>query len=65
MEKGSNKTILTDWENIHITKNKDFIINFEVVPTYDLTRMLVLKPVEGSRSDLSKNKNSQQSIMDS
>ena len=31
LKKASNKQELTNWENILITKNKDHIINFEIL----------------------------------
>ena len=45
----SNKQELTNWENILITKNKDRIINFEILLADHLTK-IILNPVQSSRS---------------
>ena len=38
LKQASNKQELTNWENIIITKNKDCIINFEILPADHLTK---------------------------
>ena len=48
LKQTSNKQELTNWENILITKNKDFIINFEIPPADHLTKKFILNPLEGS-----------------
>ena len=49
LKQASNKQEL-NWENILITKNKDRIINFEILPADHLTLKFILNPVEDSRS---------------
>ena len=46
LKQASNKQELTNWENILITKNKDCIINFEILPADYLTREFILNPAE-------------------
>jgi hypothetical protein len=60
LKQASNKQELTYWENILITKNKDRIINFEILPVDHLTRKFILNPVNGSRSAPTRNLKSQQ-----
>ena len=50
LKQASTKEELTNWKNIHITKNKDHILNFEILPADHLTKKSILNPVEGSRS---------------
>ena len=50
LKQTSNKQKLSNLENILITKNKDHIINFEILQTDHLTKKFILNPVEGSRS---------------
>ena len=50
LKPASNKQELTNWENILITKYKDYIINFEIPPADHLSKKLILNPVESSRS---------------
>ena len=38
LKQAANKQELTNWENIHITKNKDYVINFEIPPADHLTK---------------------------
>jgi hypothetical protein len=63
LKQTSNKQELTNWENIIITKNKDCIINFEILPTDHLTRKFILNPVESSRSSPTRSSNPSQSDM--
>ena len=63
LKRASNKQELTDWENIHVTKNKDCIINFEIPPVDHLTEKLILNPVESSRSAPTGIPNQHQSVM--
>ena len=50
LKQAANKQELTNWKNILITKNKNCIINFEILPADHLTKQFILNPVEGSRS---------------
>ena len=50
LKQASNTEELTNWGNILIIKNKDFIINFEIPPADHLTKKYILNPVEDSRS---------------
>jgi hypothetical protein len=64
LKQASNKQELTNWENILITKNKDHVINFEILPADHLTKKLILNPVEDSRSAPTRISNQHQSVMD-
>ena len=54
----------SNWENILITKNKDHIKNFEVLPADHLTKKFILKPVEGSRTAPTRIPTQHQLVMD-
>ena len=47
LKKASNKQELTNWENILARKNKDCILNFEILPADHLIKKFILKPVGG------------------
>ena len=63
LKQTSNKQELTNWENILITKRKDCIMNFEILPADHLTKKFNLKPVEGSRSAPTRTPNQHQLVM--
>ena len=63
LRQASNKQELTNWENILITKNKDRIINFEILPADHLTKKFIINPVDGSRSAPTRIPNQHQSVM--
>ena len=63
LKQAANKQELTNWENILITKNKDFVINFAIPPADHLTKKFILNPVEGSRSAPTRISNQDQSVM--
>ena len=46
LKQSSYKQKLTNWKNILITKNKDQIINFEILPADHLTKNFILNPVD-------------------
>ena len=41
LKQASNKQKLRNWENILITKNKDRVINFEILPADPLTKYFI------------------------
>ena len=57
------KQELTNWENILIAKNKECIINFEILLADQLTKKFFLNPAKGSRSAHIKISNRHQSVM--
>ena len=63
LKQAANKQELTNWENIHITKNKDRVINFEIPPADHLTKKFILNPIEGSRSAPTRSSNQNQSVI--
>ena len=58
----ANKQELTNWENILIIKNKDRVINFEILSADHLTKF-ILNPIESSRSAPTRRSNQNQSVM--
>jgi hypothetical protein len=44
LKQTSNKQELTNWETILIKRNKDRIINFEILPADHLTKKFILNP---------------------
>ena len=52
----------SNWENSLITKNKDRITNFEILPADHLTKKF-LNPLEGSRSAPTRSSNQNQLVM--
>ena len=63
LKQATHKQELTNWENILITKNKDRVINFEILPADHLTKTFILNPLEGSRSAPTRISNQNQSVM--
>ena len=51
LKEASNKQELTNWENILITKNKDHVINFEILPADHLTLQEVQTKISRSWVD--------------
>ena len=43
-------TEMTMWENLLILKNKERVMNFEILPCDVLTRRFMIKPTEGART---------------
>ena len=41
---------MTMWENLLILKNKEQVMNFEILPCDILTKKFVIKPTEGVKT---------------
>ena len=46
----TERSEMTMWENLLFLKNKEQVMNFEILPCDVLTRRFVMEPTEGART---------------